>query len=493
MKPLLLILPLLAVACTVAPPDNAREITLPVDISPDYTGLTIPRNIAPLNFLIRLDADDFITVARGSNAGAITVRGPSARFPRKAWRDLLDKNSGAAIFFEIYIKRDGEWLKLPRVRNTVSTDDIDPYISYRLIEPGYVYYWDLAIRQRDLTSFDERDIFNNKNSPRDTRRLCINCHAYQSYNPEKMQLHGRGANGGTIIARDNKLFKVNLKTGDLVSNGVYPAWHPSENLIAYSVSQTGQVFHSVDARKVEVQDLVSDLVLYDADRNTVAYIAADTAELETFPAWSPRGDYLYYSSAAYAPTHANRSLNALVNYRDIQYNILRRPFDPVSRQFGEPETVVDAALAGKSATLPRVSPDGRYLLYSLGDFGIFHVWHPESDLHLLDLESGDAAPLEAANSSSAESYHSWSSSGRWIIFSSRRDDGSFTRLYIARVDEQGRDSKAFVLPQRDPGLYDRLYKSFNVPEFMTSPVTLSPRAISRAFDSEAVVPRLLPR
>ncbi|MDR2414222.1 MAG: hypothetical protein LBD64_04465 [Odoribacteraceae bacterium] len=478
-----LLIALALTSCSVVPPRDAREITLPVLLSPDYTGVTIPCNVAPLNFKILLEAGDYITVARGSRSGSIVVRGQVVRFPLKAWRALLDENKGESIFLEIYLKREGEWLKLPRVRDRVSPDPIDPYISYRLIEPGYVYYWDLAIRQRDITSFDERDIFNNKVSPRDNRRLCINCHAFQSYRPDKMQLHGRGTNGGTVIIKDGKAVKVELKTGDLVSGGVYPAWHPTENLIAYSVSQTGQVFHSADTRKVEVQDLVSDLILYDADRNTVAYIANDTSELETFPTWSPDGSALYYASATYIPTLANRSLNALVNYKEIRYNILRRAFNPVSRQFGEPETVFDAAILGKSATFPRVSPDGRYLLFALGDFGIFHVWHPESDLYLVDLQTGKHGPLEEANSAGAESYHSWSSNGRWIIFSSRRDDGAFTRPYIAHFDDNGRASKPFILPRRDPTSYDRLYKSFNVPEFMTGPVTISPTAISKAFNA----------
>lgn len=46
--------------------------------------------------------------------------------------------------------------------------------------------------------------------------------------------------------------------------------------------------------------------------------------------------------------------------------------------------------------------------------------------------------LKEVNSSDAESYHSWSSNSRWFVFSSRRDDGLYTRLYIAHAspDEQ---------------------------------------------------------
>jgi hypothetical protein len=456
------------VACSPRAPRQAREVTLPVAISPDYTGVTIPYNIAPLRFSISLDAEDYITVARGSLAGALTVRGKTARFPLKPWRRLLEANKGGSILLEIYLKRDGEWLKLPRVRNRVSADPIDEYLAYRLIEPGYVHYRSIALRQRRLSSFEERDIYNNDIYPDDERRLCINCHSFQNYRTANMQFHGRGERGGTIIVREGHPVKVNLKVGDLVSGGVYPAWHPSEPLVAYSVSQTGQVFHSRDTRKVEVQDLSSDLILYDAARNTVAYIASDTSELETFPAWSPDGETLYYASAPYVPTHPNHSWDAIVHYKEICYNIVRRSFNPVSRQFGEAEVVYDAARAGKSATLPRISPDGRYLLFTLGDFGTFHIWHPESDLYLLDLQTGVTRPLEPVNSPNTESYHAWSSNGRWIVFSSRRDDGSYTRSYIAHFDEEGRASKPFILPQEDPALYDYLSSRLTSPSLWSS-------------------------
>ena len=121
---------------------------------------------------------------------------------------------------------------------------------------------------------------------------CINCHSYQNYNPARMQFHVREDMGGTVIAYDGQLAKVNLKTDSLISAGVYPNWHPTEKLIAYSVNQTGQTFHTRDLQKVEVQDMLSDLILYDVDRNEVTRIKGDPDELEVFPRWSPDGRYL---------------------------------------------------------------------------------------------------------------------------------------------------------------------------------------------------------
>jgi hypothetical protein len=83
------------------------------------------------------------------------------------------------------------------------------------------------------------------------------------------------------------------------------------------------------------------------------------------------------------------------------------------------------------------------------------------------------------NSNQAESYHSWSSTGRWIVFSSRRTDGFFTRIYIAYFDKNGKAHKPFLLPQKNPLFYNEFLKTYNVPELITSAVDLNPRILSK--------------
>ena len=176
-------------------------------------------------------------------------------------------------------------------------------------------------------------------------------------------------------------------------------------------------------------------------------------------------------------------------YKEVKYNILSRDFNPDTNTFGQVDTVFNAASFGKSATFPRESPDGRYLLFTMADFGNFHIWHKSADLYVKDLRTGNVRPLREVNSNDVESYHSWSSNGRWIVFSSRRDDGSYTRPYIAWFDSKGNAHKPFVLPQGKSGFYKKLYKSFNIPEFIVSPVVQSSRAMAEVLKGEAdVVP-----
>lgn len=96
--------------------------------------------------------------------------------------------------------------------------------------------------------------------------------------------------------------------------------------------------------------------------------------------------------------------------------------------------------------------------------------------------------LSQANSPKAESFHNWSSNGKWIIFSSRRTDGVYTRLFFAHVDAEGNASKAFELPQADPDFHRQFLKSYNVPEFMKGPVTVTPQQIADVLKNDNVDP-----
>jgi hypothetical protein len=227
-------------------------------------------------------------------------------------------------------------------------------------------------------------------------------------------------------------------------------------------------------------------------------------EMETYPCWSPDGNSLYYCGAHFKYSADSVDVEELVmRAEEIKYNIYRKTFNPVTRQFGNRELVFPLSPKGEpegatshlspltslpqggagggsfSATLPRVSPDGQWLLFTLGQWGCFHIWHKDADLWLMRLSTGEVRPLEECNSDNAESYHSWSSNGRWMVVSSRREDGNYTRPFFAHIDEQGRSTKAFVLPQADPEHNRQFMKCYNIPEFMRGPVKYSPQDFAR--------------
>ena len=177
----------------------------------------------------------------------------------------------------------------------------------------------------------------------------------------------------------------------------------------------------------------------------------------------------------------------------IRYSICAVDFDPATRRFGEPRMVFDAAADSLSAVTPRPSPDGRYLLSGVGGYGSFHVWHEDGDLYLTDLATGRTRPLDELNSPRAESFKSWSSNSRWIVFTSRRDDGSYSRLYLSHFGADGRAGKPFLMPQRDPEQNRRLFKSYNVPEFTVDEVRWSTKKLEDILLSDPVQAKLVPQ
>ena len=471
----ILLLSLSACSKPKAPAQYTDDERLP-HIFPEYQDVTVPCNIAPLTFAIEEEGEQFVTRLTADGHEWLYA-GKEVRPTQKQWTKMKQSER---IMVEVFVgTANDKWLRKAPFAIHVSNDSIDPYISYRLIAPSYVTYEDLTINQRCLENYDESLIYGNMSNSDEVDGQCINCHAYQWYNPERMQFHVRQSHGGTIIAYDGKVERIDMKTGKTVSAGVYPTWHPTEKLIAYSTNHTGQSFHTNDNQKVEVQDTYSDLMLYDVERHKVQPLECDSNDLDCFPFWSPDGKYLYYCSAFYVKkdtaTAVTKEFDMIQHYKEVKYSLYRRPFKLNERSFGPREMVFDAAADSMSATLPRISPDGRWLMFTMGNHGVFHIWHADADLYLLDLQSGDVRRLDELNSDNVESYHSWSSNGRWVIFSSRRTDGNFTRPYIAHFDGKGHFTKPFELPQRNPLYHHELLRSYNIPEFMTGPVTIRPQ------------------
>ena len=175
---------------------------------------------------------------------------------------------------------------------------------------------------------------------------------------------------------------------------------------------------------------------------------------------------------------------------DSHYNLYRVSFDPETGTIGKDvELVLAAADFNGSICFPRPSYDGKYLMFTLCDYGTFPIWHHEADLWLLDLVTGETRPMDEVNSPDTDSYHNWSANSRWFVFSSRRGDGLFTRLYIAHFDENGVAGKPFLLPQRDPRNYDEdLFRSYNVPEFTTGPVPFNSIQAQQIINSPDRIP-----
>ena len=460
-------------------PQSAEKLNQTVRIFPDYTDIVIPPNIAPLNFMVRAEGDEFMAEYKmGSETKLVAGGGKDGiiEFDQNEWHKTVGAAKGKSFKVTVYVKKNGIWKSFNPFNVQVAEEPIDSFLSYRLIEPGYEIYRQMGLYQRNVTNFDVHVIYENNRTYSETNSHCVNCHNYQNYSTKRMLFHVRANHGGTVIAENGKVEKINPKTDSTLSNAVYPSWHPRRNWLVFSSNKTGQIFHISDKQRVEVLDYGSDLIFYNADTHEISNVLKTPTEMETFPCWNPGGTRVYYCEGPQPPSDALNDtikVNELVSiYKHLKYNLMSIPFDEKTMTFGKPQMELDCRAMGKSASVPRVSPDGKFVLFTLGNFGQFHIWHTSSDLWVKNLGNGQCYPLRAANSRNVDSYHSWSSNGRWIAFSSRRDDGDFTRTYMTYFDKNGQSHKAFMLPQKDPTFNLRLFKSFNVPEMTKDAVTV---------------------
>ena len=468
------------------PADNAALLDKPPKITPDYTNTVIPPNIAPLNFFISEDAKKYHVKIYSKNGPEIeiTSKNPNIIIHKKSWRKLLNANKNQQLFFDIFVKKqNGQWLQFSTVTNKIAPENIDSFLVYRKIHPVHSGWREMGIYQRNLQSYRESVLFDN----RFYRGLCLNCHAFSNYKPDKMFIGTRGKKYGstTLLAQNSNIKKLNTKFG-------YTSWHPSGKLVIFSINKVRQHLHAAKNEIRDVFDLDSLLAYYRLDSNTIktAPQIAKKDRLETYPAWSPDGKYLYFSSAQILWTDKNKIPPD--NYDKVKYDLVRISYDIQNDKWGRLQTILSADDTGLSILQPRISPDGKWLLVTMCDYGCFPVYQQSSDLYLVDLnaaeESGNFKYRKLdINSQQSESWHAFSSNSKWLAFSSKRKSHLFTRTFFSYIDENGNLYKPFLLPQKDPEFYDSCLFTFTVPEFLTEPVNLQPRKLQNAIRSSQKV------
>ncbi|HZL11201.1 MAG TPA: hypothetical protein VFC65_14520 [Prolixibacteraceae bacterium] len=444
---------LILMSCS-KPENVTRSHSLP-PIYPNYIDVAIPANVAPLNFLMRDSTDKIVVTISGSNDSIIVKGDQKIRIPMKHWKALLSAEQGKRLCVRVIARLKGNWVQYDPFYWYVKSDRIDPYLSYRLIEPGYEVWNKLQIVERNIESFDERVIADNNL----TKGACMNCHIYGNQNASLSMFHLRGKNGGTILNRNGKLRKINTKGKGMISNAVYGNFHPSGRYAVFSTNIIIPELHAYRSERLEVYDTASDLVVLDFDKNetTTQPFISDSTALETFPVFSADGKWIYYCVAPIVPLPDS--------IKSLKYSICRVSFDADKGAIGtKVDTLWNAKKMGSSVCHLKTSPDGKYILYTVADYGTFPIWHQEADLQMMNLKTGKIDSLKEVNGPNSDSYHSWSSNSRWFVFASKRDDGIYGKPYFCYIDSTGKASKPFVLPQIDPSIYDNSLKSFNIPE-----------------------------
>lgn len=187
--------------------------------------------------------------------------------------------------------------------------------------------------------------------------------------------------------------------------------------------------------------------------------ADDPAYVQTNGVWSPDGKYVVFARArAVEPYRPDGKMAAYPNDPNeiqIQYDLYRVPFN--GGRGGVAEPIIGASENGMSNSFPKISPDGRWIVFVEAKNG--EVMRPDGKLYIVPAQGGTARCL-TANMSPMNSWHSWSPNGRWLVFSSKAR-GPYTKMFLTHIDEEGNDSPAILIENSTAA-----NRAVNLPEFV---------------------------
>jgi Flp pilus assembly protein TadD len=184
--------------------------------------------------------------------------------------------------------------------------------------------------------------------------------------------------------------------------------------------------------------------------------------VHTNAVWSPEGKYLVFSRAdardAYQPGRKLAEFANDPNETQIQYDLYRIPFN--EGKGGQAEPITGASNNGMSNTFPKISPDGKWLVYVQCKNG--QLMRPDSQLYIVPVAGGEPRRMQC-NTPLMNSWHSFSPNGRWLVFSSK-SRSPYTQMFLTHLDEGGNDSPALLIENATAA-----NRAVNIPEFVNIP------------------------
>ncbi len=485
------------VSCRPQFPAETEKISASAPIFPRYeSGIAIPHNIAPLNFVLPDSViEAFVEVSSSVTSRVFHIK-RSFRFPQKIWRKLLyqaAQGTPDSLVIRIAARSNHTAFRLyPPLVWQLRPESIDPYLTYRLVQPIDGVFTATSLYERCLENFKTTSLMDNALMDNN----CFNCHTYHNGNAKRMMIHLRKPSEGTLFLEEDTFTKVFpdptcLKqlpdSLQMPLSLVYPSWHPDGQYIAFSTNLMGTGSYAAHRRFINLLDSAANIAVYDIKNNRILLDKSlwTSDYEETWPAWSPDGKWLYFCRVAkMGQDTVQRYPHPSERVRHLYFDLCRIAFIAEKACFSDSVQTLLHGQYGACYSEPRVHPDGEKVLVCRALFSS-RPDHSFSDLVLLDTADFSIGktignPAEILNSEEAESWHEWSGNGHWVVFTSKRMDGHYMFPFIAYFDGEN-FSKPFLLPQEDGTYYQTALRSFNLPTFTrnSSPVTPSKAAKAR--------------
>jgi len=401
---------------------------------------------------------------------------------RKTWEIIKDNSKEKPAVLSVYSLSDrdsGIVLSEHSISMGTSTDSLGDSVFFRQIPLPFAVasksFEKTRWRLGDISSYGEPATVMNGIS------VCASCHAVSSDGKWlSMEYNFGNDNGAQFITpvRKEIILKKNdfFTWSDFPRRGIIP---PTRGLFGrmspsgrYAAASVNEICYAAVMNDTAYSQLFFPtfgvIAIYDSGSGSIQLLpgASDYSYVQANPAWSPDEQQLLFCRAKtknelhsdirnVTTVFESRDIHRLNELYNIRFDLYRIPFNKGAGGTAEP--LEGASDNGMSNYFPRYSPDGNWVVYTRSRSGI--MLQPDSELWIVPSRGGKARRMEC-NRNFFNSWHSWSSSGRWLLFSSKVN-GPFTEIFLTHVDEEGKDTPPVLLSRfNDPGY------AANVPEFV---------------------------
>jgi len=395
------------------------------------------------------------------------------------WSNIKLQSTGRdAQFTVIGMDKEGNTLSSNQIHIQTSTDPVGDSIFYREVPLPFIE----AVQDpsRIKWRLGSVDSIERPHAVLEDLPVCGNCHSF-SADGQTLGLdvdYGNDKGGYAIldvekdmVLNDEKIITwSDYKRDDKEATfGLLSQVSPDGRYVVSTVKDRA-VF--VATPGIEYSQLFFPikgiLVVYDREKETFLELpgADDAGYVQSDPTWSPDGKYIVFArSKAYMKPSIANSTSVLLGDKEVpeftedkepyKYDLYRIPFN--DGQGGKAEPVAGASHNGKSNFFAKFSPDGKWIVFTQAEN--YMLLMPDSELFIIPAEGGEPRRL-SANTPNMNSWHSFSSNSRWLVFSSKVN-GPYTQLHLTHIDEDGNSTPPVVLDR-----FTESDRAANIPEFV---------------------------